>query len=86
MLLQPTNQDGHPLNGLFDGTISVSWHPKGKTILDYNESREDGVVVASSARHFRQITNKPHKTWLKTICTVNAHKKTFYSHYILRES
>jgi len=38
----------HPFNGLFSRTTWVIWHQKGKTILDFNEARNDGVAVASA--------------------------------------
>ena len=34
----------HPFNGLFFGTIWVSEYQKGKTSLDLNEARDDGVL------------------------------------------
>jgi len=52
-------------NGLFSRTTWVSWHQKGKTSLDLNEARDDGVLGCSaiswtickqSAPHSRQIT------------------------------
>jgi len=36
------------LNGLYSRTTWVSQHEKGGTILDFNEARDDGVVVASA--------------------------------------
>jgi len=33
----------HPRNGLFSRTTWVSRHQKGKTSLDLNEARDDGV-------------------------------------------
>ena len=32
----------HPFNGLFSRTTWVSWYQKGRTILDFNEARDDG--------------------------------------------
>jgi len=55
----------HPLNGLFFRTTWVSRYQKGKTSLDLNEARDDGVLGCSgiswtickqSAPHSRQIT------------------------------
>ena len=37
----------HLLNGLFFRTISVSQYQKGKTSLDLNEARDDGVLGCS---------------------------------------
>jgi len=34
----------HPFNGLFSRTTSVSRYQKGKTSLDLNEARDDGVL------------------------------------------
>jgi len=34
----------HPLNGLFSRTTWVSQYQKGKTSLDLNEARDDGVL------------------------------------------
>jgi len=34
----------HPFNGLFSSTTWVSWYQKGKTSLDLNEARDDGVL------------------------------------------
>jgi len=55
----------HPFNRLFSRTTSVSWYQKGKTSLDLNEARDDGVLRCSgiswtickqSAPCSRQIT------------------------------
>jgi len=35
----------HPFNGLFSRTTRASWYQKGKTDLDLNEARYDGVWV-----------------------------------------
>ena len=34
----------HPLNGLFSRTTWVSQYQKGKTSLDLNKARDDGVL------------------------------------------
>jgi len=34
----------HPFNGLFSGTTWVSQYQKGKTSLDLNKARDDGVL------------------------------------------
>jgi len=34
----------HPFNGLFSRTTWISWYQKGKTSLDLNEARDDGVL------------------------------------------
>jgi len=43
--LEETNK--HPFNGLFSRTTWVIQHQKGRTILDFNEARDDGVAVES---------------------------------------
>ena len=61
-----------PFNGLFSRTTWVRRYQKGKTSLDLNEARDDGVLGCSgiswtigkqSAPHSRQITTPtPHHT------------------------
>jgi len=55
----------HPFNGLFSWTTWLNRYEKGKTSLDLNEARDDGVLGCSdiswtrckqSAPRFRQIT------------------------------
>jgi len=41
----------HIVTTLFSRTTRVSWHQKGKTILDFNEARDDGVEVASAGAY-----------------------------------
>ena len=60
----------YPFNGLFSRTTWVSQYQKGKTSLDLNEARDDGVwgcsgiswtIYKQSAPHFRRITTPtPH--------------------------
>jgi len=59
----------HPFNGLFSRTAWVSWYQKGKTSLDLNVARDDGVVGFSgiswaickqSPPHCRQIPRTTH--------------------------
>ena len=55
----------YPFNSLFSGTTWVSWYQKGKTSLDLNEARDDGVlgwtICKQSAPRCRQITTPvPH--------------------------
>jgi len=62
----------HLFNGLFYRTTLVSQYKKGKTCLDLNEARDDGVLGCSgiswtickqSASRTRQITtSKPHNS------------------------
>ena len=37
----------HPFNGLFSGTTWARRYQKGKTSLDLNEARHDGVLVCN---------------------------------------
>jgi len=60
----------HPFNGLFSRTAWVSRYQKGKTSLDLNEARDDGVLGCSgiswticklpAAPRSRQITTPTH--------------------------
>ena len=34
----------HLFNGLFSGTTWTSWYQKGKTSLDLNDAKDDGVL------------------------------------------
>jgi len=38
-------------NGLFSRTTWLSWHQKGRTFLDFNEARDDGVAMTSAGPH-----------------------------------
>jgi len=38
----------HSFNGPFSKVNWVSWHQNGRTILNFNESGNDGVAVASA--------------------------------------
>jgi len=49
----------HPFNCLFSRTTCVSWYQKGKTSLDLNEARDDGVL----GRQWHQLDH------MQTICT-----------------
>jgi len=55
----PRQQQQHPLNGLFSRTTWVSRYQKGKTSLDLNEARDDGVL----GWQWRQLDR------VQTICT-----------------
>jgi len=64
-------QQQHPFNGLFSKTTWVSQYQKGKTTLDLNETRDDGVLGwqwhqlehKQSAPRSRQITTPtPHRS------------------------
>jgi len=64
----------HPFNGLFSGTTWVIRYQKGKTSLDLNEARDDGIfgccgisrtICKQAAPHSRQITTPtPHHSIL----------------------
>ena len=64
----------HPFNGLFYRTTWLSWYKEGKTSLDLNEARDDGVlgcngiswtICKQSAPCCRQIsTPTPHHSVL----------------------
>jgi len=45
----------YPSNNLFSRTTWVSWHQKGKTSLDFNEARDDGMEVASAGLYANQL-------------------------------
>jgi len=53
-----SHRDGHLFNYLFYGTMLVSWHQKGKTILEFNEAWDDGVAVASAANHLHHAADR----------------------------
>jgi len=42
------NNNNNPFNGPFSRTIWVTWYQKGRTILDFNEARDDGMAVTSA--------------------------------------
>jgi len=44
--------DSQPFDGLFSRTTRVSQHQKGRTILDFNEARDDRVAVTSAGPHY----------------------------------
>jgi len=46
LLALVVKRERDPFNGLFSRTTCVSWYQKGKTILDFNEARDDEVAVA----------------------------------------
>jgi len=52
---QKTWTDRHPLNGLFSRTTWVSQYQNGKTILDFNDARDDGVAVASAVPYANHL-------------------------------
>ena len=49
----------HPFKGLFSKTTWVSWHRKRKINLDFNEARDDGVVVASAGPYANHLHLTP---------------------------
>jgi len=48
----------HLFNGLFEATW-VSWHQKGRTILDFTEARDVGVAVASAGPYANHLHPAP---------------------------
>jgi len=71
-------QQQHPFNGLFSKTTWVSQYQKGKTTLDLNETRDDGVLGwqwhqlehKQSAPRSRHITTPtPHRSIFKAGCS-----------------
>jgi len=46
----------HPFNGLFS---RVNQFQKGKTILDFNEARDDGLAVASAGPYANYLHFAP---------------------------
>jgi len=55
----PTTTLPHPFNGIFSRTTWVSRYQKGKTSLDLNKARDDGVL----GRQWHQLDH------MQTICT-----------------
>jgi len=88
----------HPFNGLFSRTTWASRYQKGKTSLDWNEARDDGVLGCSgmswtickqSAPRSRQITSPtPHSSrpehWQKTTSKVSWLQSYSGSKWIVR--
>jgi len=52
-------QHQQPFNDLFSRTTWVSWYQKGKTILDFNEVRVDGVAVTSAEPYANHLHFAP---------------------------
>jgi len=50
----------HPFNGLFSGTTWVSRYQEGKTSLDLNEARDDGVLGCDAVASAGPYANKLH--------------------------
>jgi len=48
-------QKGTRLTDSFSQTTWVSWHLKGKTILNFNEATNDGVSVASAGPYANRL-------------------------------
>jgi len=61
-------------NGLFSRTAWVSHHQKGKTILDVNEARDDGVAVSSAGPYTNHLyltaDRQPHQHLITQFLTV----------------
>jgi len=47
--------DRHLFNSLFSRTTWLSWHQKGKPIFNFNETRDDGVTVASAGSYANNL-------------------------------
>jgi len=50
----------HPFNGLFSRTTSVSRYQKGKTSLDLNGARDDGVLECRPANSVGVLSKRTH--------------------------
>jgi len=50
-----TQQQQHLFNSFFSRITWVSQHQKYKTILDFNEARDDGVAVASAGPYANHL-------------------------------
>jgi len=48
-------------NSLFSRTICISQYQKGRTILDFNETRDDGAAVASVGPYAHHLQTAPDK-------------------------
>jgi len=55
----PSKTDRQPFNGLFCRTTWISRYQNGKTILDFNEVRDDGVAVASAGPYGKYLYLAP---------------------------
>jgi len=68
----------HPFNSLFSMPMWVSWYQKGKTSLDLNEVRDDGILGWQwhQLDHMQTIC-----TLLKTDNHINASSLNFYMIY-----
>jgi len=68
----------HPFNSLFSMPMWVSWYQKGKTSLDLNEVRDDGILGWQwhQLDHMQTIC-----TLLKTDNHINASSLNFYRIY-----
>jgi len=53
--VQEQQQQQHPFQGIFYQTTWVSPNQKGKTILDFNEARDDAVAVASAGPYANHL-------------------------------
>jgi len=53
------NNKQHPFNGLFSRTTWVSWYQKGRTILYFNEARDDGLAVPSAGPNANHLHVTP---------------------------
>jgi len=56
----------YPFHGLFFKTTWVSWHQKGRTNVDVNEARDDGVAVTSAGPYADHLQLTPDSTHTST--------------------
>jgi len=49
----------HPFNGLFSRINWVSWHQKGRIILDFDEAKDDEVAMASAGLYANHLHFAP---------------------------
>jgi len=62
----------HPFNSFFSTTSRVSDHQQGRTILDFKEARDDGVVaVASTGPYADHICTLLHTNHLTSIASLD---------------
>jgi len=49
----------HPFNSLFSKTTWVSRYKKGRTILDFNDTRDEKMIVASAGPYANHLHFPP---------------------------
>jgi len=58
-LFRPHEKTDICLTTSFSKTTWISWHQKGRTNLDFNEGRNDGVTVPSAGPHANHLHLAP---------------------------